>query len=306
MDDWKEFSLTFRLGYNNITSGINQYQFSFWSWEQLRGIGYFSLKSNYTEKEFWNARLYIDELEELTGNINVYPWEFSYLAKYGETFTILDQPFTYNVEENILYSAKGTETREIKSRLLTGEFSINGEIMGKDIPFQFNDTGGGNSLKFFHLPHQNKLKITRGDKDGCGYIYGGQIYDLKTKEKYLDIQIFKHHAEGTDGTILMYHNKKLEIFPLVQTGVEFNNYSLKYRYSIKNDDQREERIENFIVKDAKTPVNLDAPCWTESFSYSFDMEREEVVVKRNKEVWWKSETYTWKIGMIPNFYRTRP
>ena len=61
MEDWKEFALTFRMGYGNIEAGVNKYQLSFWEGAQLRGLGILYLETHFEEKKFGDAVLYIDE-----------------------------------------------------------------------------------------------------------------------------------------------------------------------------------------------------------------------------------------------------
>ncbi|MDR0860624.1 MAG: hypothetical protein LBO09_06740 [Candidatus Peribacteria bacterium] len=131
----------------------------------------------------------------------------------------------------------------------------------------------------------------------------------------MDVAIFKdwipekadwNEEMGTQGVKLEYLNKKLEVYPIFATGEKENLVSLKYRYSLRDGEQWDLRLENFILKDQIFTKEVEKVCGEELFSYAFDVDKGTLVIKRSQNVGGKSETYTWKIAQIPSYYRTRP
>lgn len=110
---------------------------------------------------------------------------------------------------------------------------------------------------------------------------------------------------GTEGVVLTYLNKKLEVYPLF-SGKNDALVSLKYRYSLRDGKQWNLRIENFIVKDQTFTKSTGDVCGEDLFSYAFQSNKGALVIHRNQKVGEKSETYTRNIAQIPNYYRTRP
>jgi hypothetical protein len=93
---------------------------------------------------------------------------------------------------------------------------------------------------------------------------------------------------------------------LVATGTANPTYSLKYRYSTKEKEEWKVRLEDFIVRNQRKTSTDDTACEVPQFSYTFDMEKEQLVVKRDSSIGGKAETYTWHLDKIPSYYRTSP
>ncbi|MDR0607574.1 MAG: hypothetical protein LBG52_04385 [Candidatus Peribacteria bacterium] len=315
MQDWKDFSLTFSLQYGNLGAGINRYLIRFLSGNQLVARGNLLLQSSFETRMIdTNISIYIDpqaEMERENGDIGV-PGGTAYLISKGEDFSILTSPFVYNIEKQQLFT---TDPKTIDKRLQRGDLYVNGELIATDVPVSYRDSGGGNAISFFYEPQHNYLEIMYGDTDGCGYNNHIEGYSLSTKEKYLDVAIFKGavpdkadwYAEmGTDGVKLEYLHKKLEIYPIFTGAVGEQRVSLKYRYSLRNGTGRDLRLEDFIFLDQAVKDVEESICGAETFSYTFDPEKGALIVKRSENVGGKSETYTYKIAQIPSYYRTRP
>jgi hypothetical protein len=312
--DWKEFSLTFSLQYGNLGSGLNRYIISFFSGDKLTGRGTLLLRSSFEKKSIdTDTYLYINprtESERTNGDVGVL--DGNYLLSQGEKFSLLAAPFVYNIEKQQLFTTDNIKTGN--QRTQKGDLYLNGELIAENVPVAYGDTGGGNAISFSYEPQHNYLEIIYGDADGCGYNQHIEGYALSTKEKYLDVAIFKHSVPdkedwyeemGTEGVKLEYLNKKLEVYPLFTTGDNKTLVALKYRYSLRNGTGRDLRMEDFIFQNQEVKTDNAAIC-EENFSYAFDTEKGTLIIKRLENVGEKSETYTWKIAQIPNYYRTRP
>jgi hypothetical protein len=107
-------------------------------------------------------------------------------------------------------------------------------------------------------------------------------------------------------TTLIYQNKKLEIFPVITTNGATTTYSLKYRYALREKDKRNIRKEDFIVKNQSLLTIAISLCETPPFSYYFEQKKQQLIIKRAKEIWGKAETYTRHLDKIPSYYRTSP
>ncbi|MDR3169117.1 MAG: hypothetical protein LBU27_05140 [Candidatus Peribacteria bacterium] len=314
IQDWKEFSLTFSLQYGNLGSGLNRYTISFFSGDKLVERGTLLLSSSFEKRNIdTDMYLYINpqtEPEKKNGDIGFLGG--SYLLSQGEKFSLLTTPFIYNIEKQQLFTTDNLKTS--KQRMQKGDLYLNGELIAENVPVAYGDTGGGNAISFSYEPQRNYLEIIYGDADGCGYNKHIEGYALSTKEKYLDVAIFNHCVSdkedwyeemGANGVRLEYLNKKLEVYPLFTTGGNETRVALKYRYSLRNGTGRDLRMEDFIFQNQEVKIDEAGIC-EDSFSYTFDTEKGTLIIQRKENVGGKSETYTWKIAQIPNYYRTRP
>lgn len=318
--NWKEFSLTFGLGYKNLAQGNNRYTLSFYQGEKLLSRGSLWLKSNFESRVLATTTLYIDPKAEVVrenGDIGVFPNDNAYLLEEEGDFSLLTTPFVYNTGVEILYTTKNLQALDKRRNL--GDLYLNGELIAEQVPISYQGAGRGNAISFSYEPQRNYLEISYGEGDGCGYSNHIQGYTLSNKETYLELAIFKdwipdkadwNEEMGSEGVKLEYLTKKLEVYPIFATGEDKNLLSLKYRYSLRDGEQRNLKIENFILKDqpfTKREGNATGSvCGENLFSYDFDLNKGNLIIKRSQNVGDKSETYTWKIAQIPNYYRTRP
>jgi hypothetical protein len=89
---------------------------------------------------------------------------------------------------------------------------------------------------------------------------------------------------------------------VVTTG---EKYALKYRYSVREKGVWRVIFEDNIVKDQIVEHPADISC-APTFSYRFDREKRQLIVKRDAAVGGKSETYTRNLVQMPSYYRTVP
>ncbi|MDR2415312.1 MAG: hypothetical protein LBD75_01510 [Candidatus Peribacteria bacterium] len=66
-------------------------------------------------------------------------------------------------------------------------------------------------------------------------------------------------------------------------------------------------MEDFIVKSQIVEHRFDdLPCGSPAFSYRFDRDTKQLIVKRAVAVGGKAETYTRNLAQLPSYYRTSP
>ncbi|MDR2540539.1 MAG: hypothetical protein LBD11_01855 [Candidatus Peribacteria bacterium] len=232
---------------------------SFYQGEKLLGRGSLWLKSNFERRSFATTTLSIDPKAEVVrenGDIGIFPNGNVYVVEEGGEFSLLTTPFVYNTGTETLYTTKNLHALDKKRNL--GDLYLNGTLIAEQVPVSYQDAGGGNAISFSYEPQRNYLEISYGEGDGCGYSNHIQGYTLSNKEKYLEMAIFKdwipdkadwNEEMGSEGVKLEYLTKKLEVYPIFATGEDKNLVSLKYRYFLRDGEQWNLKIENFIVKD---------------------------------------------------------
>jgi hypothetical protein len=167
-------------------------------------------------------------------------------VKYGEQFFRIEDQITYNYEKGFVYEGKNLQKEE-GSRLSKADLYINGNLVFEQIPFQYLDSGGSNTVNFLYTPTKDALNVQWQEADGCGSFYETEGYRLSTKELFVKVGIYDHYGSNPDGAVLEYGNKKLEVFPVLAANTT-STYSLKYRYSTKETDGWRVRLEDYIVR----------------------------------------------------------
>jgi hypothetical protein len=161
VNNWKEFSLTFSLGYKNLAQGWNRYHLSFYQGDKLLGKGSLGLKSNFESRIFSATTLYVDpKAEEVreNGDVGIFPNGNEYLLQEGEDFSLLTTPFVYNTGEETLYTTKNLQALDKKRNL--GDLYLNGELIAEQVPVSYQDVGSGNAISFSYEPQRNYLEIS--------------------------------------------------------------------------------------------------------------------------------------------------
>jgi hypothetical protein len=66
-------------------------------------------------------------------------------------------------------------------------------------------------------------------------------------------------------------------------------------------------LEDFIIKNQTVEHNVDEPpCGDATFSYHFNRDKKQLIVKRGVIVGGKAETYTRNLNQLPSYHRTSP
>ena len=299
----RDYTLTFSLNYHNIESGQNHYRISFRKEDKLLEIQQFEINTTYKEIPLQGKKessLLINDLR----TENTVPL----LIKYEDTYKIITPPYLYDPKTPYIIQATNLKKDRKKSRFTYADIRLNGEFIISSFPYEFQDAGGWNSTTFSYDNKNHQLTVTRQWADECGYSRGTKSISTETKNTSLNLTISKNQAKRQDGVVLTYkNNKKLELFPEIKKGEKTDIYALKYRYSIKKNNQRQEVIEGYVFKNQKMTKNNheDSTCGPETLEYHFDAKTMQLFVERSENIWGKAETYTREVEKIPSFYRIR-
>ncbi|MDR0649890.1 MAG: hypothetical protein LBG59_00340 [Candidatus Peribacteria bacterium] len=142
----------------------------------------------------------------------------------------------YDEQKKLLYEGRNIYPTS-GNNLFYGDLYLNGKFLTNNVPVAYLGAGGGNSTQFSYQPQQNVLDIIREDSDGCGQTFHMQSIALSTQETPVEAHLFKNwmnnQIESSNGAVLIYQNKKLEVFPIITTGTDVDTYALKYRYAVR-------------------------------------------------------------------------
>lgn len=184
VEQWKEYSLTFGINYDNLTRGKNRYLLAFRKGAQLMKLQQFQINVAYQTIPLQSrAKVQLLVNEQHTGNTK------PLLMKYDKEYKVIEAPYLYDKAKKYLLQPQKMQ-KDKKSGITYAELYFNGEFLTGHFPYQAEDQSG-NQAHFSYDSKRHQLMVSRALNNNCKYQQGAKGISTKTKQPYLDLSLSK-------------------------------------------------------------------------------------------------------------------